>query len=164
MGIQFDTKGREIPDPRPLELAPGSIRPESLQSMMQRLIREQLSRHAVEQGEESFEEANDFDIEDEDFDDPLTKYEEMGVEHVNAGESEEGPAISGNASAAESPGLRTGGAGAPGNTRGSEAGNVDSQSGVSADPSLPTQDRKADVGARSGSVAVHGRGVGQGGE
>lgn len=164
MGIQFDSRGREIPDPRPLELSPGAVKPESIQSMIQRLVRLQLSQHAVAQGEESFEEANDFDIEDEDFDDPLTKYEEMGLEHVNAGESEEGSAAGGDPSTVESPRLRTGGAGASGDPRGSQEGDVDGESGNGPDPSLPTSDRKTDVGARPGRATVHGRGNRTGGE
>lgn len=92
MGIQFDELGREIPDPRPLAVAPGTCQPESIQSMLERLVRNHLSRQAVDEGNESFDEANDFEVDDEDFDDPLTKYEEMGLEVV---ESEDPPGSSG---------------------------------------------------------------------
>lgn len=84
MALGFDEYGREIPDPRPMELSPGQARPETIQEMMQRLIRTHLSQAAQDHGAESFEESNDFDIEDEDFDDVLTTYEEMGSELITA--------------------------------------------------------------------------------
>lgn len=78
--LGFDAKGREIPDPTPIEVAPGAIRPESLTSIMQRMIRQHLSQAAEEHGFESLEEANDFDVGEDEWDDQLTKYEVMGDE------------------------------------------------------------------------------------
>lgn len=86
--ISFDKQGREILDPTPVEMPVGMKRPESLQQMIQRLVRAQISQAAVDDGHESFEEANDFDI-DEDDDLPLTVYEQMGEEPGYA-ESEDG--------------------------------------------------------------------------
>lgn len=157
MALGFDEYGREIPDPRPMELSPGQARPETIQEMMQRLIRTHLSAAAQDHGAESFEESNDFDIEDEDFDDVLTTYEEMGSEIITAGESEDGAAAGRDLGPAESSGLRTVGAGAPSDAGGSEAGDVDGQAELRPDSPVPAPDRKANTGAVSGPTAVHGR-------
>lgn len=71
--VRQDEKGREIPDPKPLELPIGFKRPESLAEQVQRLVRNQVSQYAAMHGEETFEEADDFDIEDDV--DPTTPYE-----------------------------------------------------------------------------------------
>jgi len=160
MPIQFDSMGREIPDPTPMELAPGLVRPESLQSMMQRMIRQQLSQYAVDQGEESFDEANDFEIEDEDFDDITTKYEEMGVEPGTA-EREDGPATGGDVGQAEPSGLRTESVGPAAGSGGLETGPVDRESGVSPDPSLRSPVRESVVAAPVSRAPVQRRGNGQ---
>ena len=57
---------REIPDPRPLEAAISTESPLSLRDEMKRFIRQEFSRQAEVQGEESIEDADDFDIEDDD--------------------------------------------------------------------------------------------------
>lgn len=55
----------EIPDPVPVEKPVGWKAPENLQSMIQRLVRTQISQAYADSGEESLEEANDFDCGDE---------------------------------------------------------------------------------------------------
>lgn len=62
---QYDDQGREIPDPRPMSLPSGWDRPLSLSEQIKRMVRVELSRQAVDDGQESFEEADDFDVEDE---------------------------------------------------------------------------------------------------
>lgn len=69
---QLDANGWEIPDPQPLEIPGGFKKPETLQEQIRRLIRA-ASREAAEQGLETFEEAEDFNV-DDDFD-PHTPYE-----------------------------------------------------------------------------------------
>lgn len=71
--VRQDEYGREIPDPNPVEVPLGMKRPETLAEQVQRLVRTSISAHAEMHGAESFEEADDFDIE-EDFD-PTTPYE-----------------------------------------------------------------------------------------
>lgn len=71
--VRLDAEGREIPDPNPMEVPAGMKRPETLAEQVQRLVRTSISAHAAMTGKESFEEADDFDIE-EDFD-PSTPYE-----------------------------------------------------------------------------------------
>lgn len=65
MAVRLDEFGREVPDPRPLQIPAGFKRPETLAETVQRLVRGQLSRQAQEQGFETFEESEDFDIGDE---------------------------------------------------------------------------------------------------
>ena len=61
----LDDQGREVPDPTPLTLPAGFRRPETLAEQVQRLVRTHISREAAERGEETFEEAEDFDVPDE---------------------------------------------------------------------------------------------------
>lgn len=70
-----DELGRELPDDTPLELPVGAKRPESMAEMIQRMVRTQLSQHAVSQGMESIDEANDFDVEEEGPDIGMTEHE-----------------------------------------------------------------------------------------
>lgn len=66
--------GHEIPDPRPMTMPSGFRRPETLAEQVQRLVRQSISRQAAEEGKETFEEANDFDLPD-DPPDPSTPFE-----------------------------------------------------------------------------------------
>lgn len=72
----LDEKGREIPDPSPVSVPAGFKVPESLEQRIARLIRKDLSEQADQQGMETFEEAEDFDIDDDMFD-PQSPYEEV---------------------------------------------------------------------------------------
>lgn len=71
--IRLDDQGREIPDPNPIEIPAGMKRPETLAEQVQRLVKTSVSAYAAMHGHETFEEAEDFEIED-DFD-PSTPYE-----------------------------------------------------------------------------------------
>lgn len=75
MEVKFDERGREIPDPRPLEMPAGLTRPPTIEEQIQRYVRGALSRMASEQGAETFEEADDLDLDDDEADDFLTPYE-----------------------------------------------------------------------------------------
>lgn len=68
-----DEFGREIPDDRPMVLPSGFRRPETLAEQVQRLVRSHVSRMAADRGDETFEEAEDFDV-GEDVE-PSTPYE-----------------------------------------------------------------------------------------
>lgn len=70
---KLDDNGHEVPDPRPLQVPAGFKRPPTLAEQVQRLVRGALSRQAAEQGFETFEESEDFDVGDEI--DPSTPYE-----------------------------------------------------------------------------------------
>lgn len=71
---KYDELGREIPDPTPVEMPVGFRHPPSLNDEIQRLIRNELSQAAAAQGAETFEEADDFDVDDDDGV-PFSEYE-----------------------------------------------------------------------------------------
>lgn len=73
---ELDEHGNEKPDPRPLALPAGFQKPESLHETIARLVQRDLSARAEAQGEETFEESEDFEI-DDDFWDPGSPYEEV---------------------------------------------------------------------------------------
>lgn len=64
-GSMVYVDGECVPDPTPVEMPLGYERPESLESMMMRLIH-QVSRGQADIGEESLDDANDFDVDDDD--------------------------------------------------------------------------------------------------
>lgn len=70
-----NSKGHEVPDSTPMEIPAGFKRPESLQEMVQRLVRHQVSEAADAAGHETFEESEDFEVDD--FFDPSSPYEEV---------------------------------------------------------------------------------------
>lgn len=65
---QFNEFGQQIPDPTPLEVPLNLRRPLSIQDEIRRFVRIELSRKAEELGTESFEESDDFDIDDDEGD------------------------------------------------------------------------------------------------
>lgn len=71
--FRLNELGEEIPDPTPIEIPAGMKRPETLAEQVQRLVRRQVSDYAALHGHETFEEADDLEV-DEDFD-PFTPYE-----------------------------------------------------------------------------------------
>lgn len=68
----IDKQGREVLDPVPMA-PPVDLKAPSELDRVRRLIREELSRKAEEHGEETFEEADDFEVGD-DYD-PTSPYE-----------------------------------------------------------------------------------------
>lgn len=80
---QYDERGREIPDNTPVEIPLGWRRPLTLQEQIQRHIRVEFSQLASSRGFESFEEADDFDVDEDP--DMLTQYElhEMAPEAID---------------------------------------------------------------------------------
>lgn len=71
--MKFDAQGRELPDATPLEVPAGMRQPESIESMIARMVRGRVSELAAKDGLETFDEANDFEVEDDD--EPLTAHE-----------------------------------------------------------------------------------------
>lgn len=78
--MKFDAKGRELPDPTPMEIPAGFQRPATLQEQIERCFRQVVSRNAEARGKESFEEANDFETDDPDPTELDTRYTLMGEE------------------------------------------------------------------------------------
>lgn len=75
--MKYNDRGQEMPDPTPVSLPVGGRRPETLEGMIARLVRGRVSEMAAKDGLETFEEANDFEIESDD--EPLTAYEEQDM-------------------------------------------------------------------------------------
>lgn len=74
--VRLDAHGHEIPDPRPMTIPAGFKRPETLAETVKRLVRsEQWAKAMEEAGEETFEEADDFEVGD-DYD-PSSPYEQF---------------------------------------------------------------------------------------
>lgn len=55
----------EDPDPTPLAIPVNFRRPPSIEEMIQKYVRTELSTRAQDQGAETFEEADDFDVDDD---------------------------------------------------------------------------------------------------
>lgn len=84
----FTEDGRELLNPVPLVLDV-TPRPPTLQEQIKRLMRVELSRRAAAEELETWDEANDFDIDDEANDAPATIYQQMVDESPpDASESE----------------------------------------------------------------------------
>lgn len=95
---KYDEHGREILDPTPVAMPVGFKRPPSLDERIRAFVRTELSRQAAEEGNETFEEADDFDVPDEE-ESPLSRYELTPMQEEAAFgrdrddlEKEEGPA------------------------------------------------------------------------
>ena len=74
--------GQEVPNPVPVSIILPAA-PMTNTEKMKKLIREEFSRVAAEHGEETFEQANDFDVDDPfEVPDPITKYELMHEEYL----------------------------------------------------------------------------------
>lgn len=65
---KYNELGQQIPDQTPIEVPLGFQKPETIEQKMQRLIRTEISARAEEHGMESFEEADDFDVPDDEDD------------------------------------------------------------------------------------------------
>jgi len=70
----LNEKGQEVTDPRPM-FVPGHVKPLTITEQIQRLMRVELSRQAAEQGEETFQDADDLEPDDEP--DDLSRYQQM---------------------------------------------------------------------------------------
>lgn len=75
----LDSKGRELPDDVPMAPPVGYSVGPSLADFVQRMIRTEVSRHAAEASYETFEESEDFEIDDDPLDPTsvLSEYEEV---------------------------------------------------------------------------------------
>ncbi|AXQ65629.1 MAG: hypothetical protein [Microviridae sp.] len=71
----LNKRGQEVPDPTPVEIPAGLRKPESMEDMIRRFVRVEGTRVAESQGMESFEEANDFELESTELDELPTPYD-----------------------------------------------------------------------------------------
>lgn len=63
--MKYNERGEELPDDTPIDLPLKFKRPPSLQEQIKSMVQRELSQVAAEQGFESFEESDDFDVDDE---------------------------------------------------------------------------------------------------
>lgn len=63
--MKYNARGEELPDDTPIELPIRFKRPPTLQEQIKAMVRSELSQSAKAQGMESFEEADDFEVEDD---------------------------------------------------------------------------------------------------
>lgn len=66
--MKFNSRGHEILDPTPVEMPLQWSRPPTLQEQIKAFVRRELSEQAAAAGAETFDEADDFDIEDDPID------------------------------------------------------------------------------------------------
>lgn len=71
----LDERGREVLDQTPTAIPLKHLRQRNRDDDIRAMIREELSRQSAESGQESFEEADDFDVGD-DYD-PTSPYEDL---------------------------------------------------------------------------------------
>lgn len=74
---RLNETGQEILDPNPIEVAAGFRRPETLQESIERIMRVSEVVAQARSGYETFEEADDFDVPDDDTFDPDTPFEQV---------------------------------------------------------------------------------------
>lgn len=80
--VRQDEFGREIPDPTPLSipLRMRHVSDSQHVDMVTRIVQRELSRHAAENGHETLEESDDFEIDEND---PLSAYELTDMQEEN---------------------------------------------------------------------------------
>lgn len=61
----LDEKGREIPDPTPMEMPIGFSRPLTIQEQIRRMVQTEVSQAAAAHGAETWEESDDFATDDD---------------------------------------------------------------------------------------------------
>lgn len=69
----LDERGFELPNPVPIQKSLKIKRPPTLQEQIRRIIKTDLSNQAMSQGFETFDQANDFDIDEDPL--PTSQYE-----------------------------------------------------------------------------------------
>ena len=102
--LKLDKKGREVVDPRPVSIPLKFRNPPSTADEIRRQIRHEMSMYAESKGEETFEEADDFDV-DDDFD-PTSPWEMSFDQEVYTGQNlmkEETPMEGSSASTGDDP-------------------------------------------------------------
>lgn len=78
----FDANWKEIPDPTPVALNVTTCFSESSDQKIRRILLENAQKTALESGMDSYEEANDFDVQD-DFDSPEIESQYQLMEYEN---------------------------------------------------------------------------------
>ena len=82
---------KEHPDPIPCAIPVGYDQPDTMAEMVQKYVRQEMSAHAKENAMGTFEEEDDFDLDDDQLDLPLSGYEVHEYEMVDEPESTVAP-------------------------------------------------------------------------
>lgn len=102
--MALNEKGHEVLDDTPVAMPVGFKRPQSMTDMIRQYVRTELSKQASEQGNETWEEADDFDVGD-DYDPKspweLTFDQEMAISQQKA-MTQEKPAETSHSDVSES--------------------------------------------------------------
>lgn len=75
---KLNDKGEEICDPRPMEMPIGFKRPMPLADEIRMMLQKSIQQELEEAGVESFEDADDFELEDEDMSSPWEEQFDQG--------------------------------------------------------------------------------------
>lgn len=95
--------GKEYPDPVPMAPPVGYTQPPDIMTMIRTMIQsEQVRQRLAQEDMETFEEADDFDIEDDPVD-PLTEYEKVFLPNPNAPPLPLNPATPASAGGSQNP-------------------------------------------------------------
>lgn len=86
--MAYNDKGEEILDQTPVAMPVGFKRPVPLNQRIQEMARAEISRMAAEMGDESFDEADDFNIDDFDPHSPWEEDFDPDVKFIGAREEE----------------------------------------------------------------------------
>lgn len=117
--------GHEVPDPRPVARPLHVDVPETLAEMIQRMVRSQVSRQAEAVGFETFEDADDFDVgDDEELSSPYELSDSnFEVDHGNERKppGDDGPRAAGDAGGSGTAGQSVAAGGVTGQPGGGEA-------------------------------------------
>lgn len=88
LGRRLNRLGQELPDPRPIRPPIGFVQQPPLHELIRQMVHsELLAREAQEEGYGSFDEEDDFEVEDDDYD-PTSPWEEDFEPHPITGEPE----------------------------------------------------------------------------
>lgn len=86
--MKYNEKHQEIHDGKPVAIPAGFKHPPSIQDLIRRAIRQEISQGAKKEGHETFDEADDFDVDD---DPELKSPYELDDNQANAKFMEERP-------------------------------------------------------------------------
>lgn len=82
--MKYNARGEEILDDTPVEMPLKFRRPPTLQESIKAMVRGELSRNAMASGQESFEEADDFEVEDDEVLPPSNyEFRDMPIEKIH---------------------------------------------------------------------------------
>lgn len=88
--MHYNNNGEELPDPNPMELPVGFVRPPTIEELFARLVLDPAAQRELQSvGIETEEEANDFDVPDE-IPDPTSPYQAEGSIVTDADEMKHG--------------------------------------------------------------------------